>query len=261
MAPNNKRFSIDPLSRYTKEGVLYFRRELTIRQLEELQTAPDGVIERRVLVEQEEMPDSLKSETLAFLYRLYREADTELSGHIFVTLTLRIEPILQQFREDFLISADFDDFIWDVNIEVLERLGDLGTNVADYAQVSFGQWVMYLAKNIKKKYDNSRRMERYAEIVDTPSDSDDGNDRTKYHDPVDTAPRHDLKLLADEAIKLLKEPKRTAWYMKNVCGMKIHSKDDSEETISKRFGVSEKTIRNWLDSAEETLKEWKTATN
>ena len=46
---------------------------------------------------------------------------------------------------------------------------------------------------------------------------------------------------------------RQVFIMAHALEMKIESKDPNEKTISRHFGVTEKTVRNWLKEAERLL--------
>lgn len=62
---------------------------------------------------------------------------------------------------------------------------------------------------------------------------------------------------AKEALSLLPEPFRTAFYLKHYCGFKEESYKTSEPTIADTLKVSGRTVRNYLRRAEEILQEWR----
>lgn len=64
------------------------------------------------------------------------------------------------------------------------------------------------------------------------------------------------RLAARDALRMLPEPLRTAFYLKHYCGYKEES-SDSEPTIATVLGVTGRSVRNYLRRAEERLAEWR----
>lgn len=255
MTPISKRFEIVPLTKSGKNGQLYFRRDETIKQLTELQTSPDGVIEKRILVEREDQPDSLKSETLVFLLRTFEPIDPALAEDIFVMIALRARNIVLPFRSRFNDPADFEDFVGDLNVELMKRLRRVDSNIADYAQVSFGPWVIYLANNLWRKFESANKVVDESDSTDAdPDDTENWAPRIQLASS-DIGP--EIRILIDEALGQMSGKKKDAWLLKVKYGWKISSKDEKEPTIAAYFNVSERTIRNWLDDVEETLRIWR----
>ena len=85
----------------------------------------------------------------------------------------------------------------------------------------------------------------------TTDDGDAWNEEDTIADPRAFEPA----LLAPEALAQLDGNVRRALYLKTL-GFKERSKDSGEPTISSLLGVSDRTVRNYLRAAEETLRPW-----
>ena len=69
-------------------------------------------------------------------------------------------------------------------------------------------------------------------------------------------PPVDTQLLNDEALSLLEPNLREAFVLK-VEGCPIEDRDPNVMTISKHFGKTSRTIRNWIAEAEKQLAAWR----
>lgn len=255
MTANIRRFEIEPLTKKNSDGETHFRRDITLEQLKALQTAPDGVIERRIGVEQEDEPESLKSEALVFLFRTYKTVDPVLAENIFVTLSLRVRRIAHGFRKTLNDIYDFDDFCADLNIQVLTRIGDVDSEDADFAQASFGQWVKGLALNLTAAQRRGRKKAGISVEIDRPVEEE--GDRSPSVFLVDKSISPENMFLLKEALATLSDKHRDAWLLKNLHGWKTGSNDKNEPTIASYFGVSDRTIRNWIDEADKVFLRWR----
>lgn len=71
-------------------------------------------------------------------------------------------------------------------------------------------------------------------------------------DPVDP----DEQIFIEQTLGRLDEPIRTAVYLRVVEGWQIHSQDPSTITISRVLGVTEKTVRNYINRGLTELQDW-----
>jgi DNA-directed RNA polymerase specialized sigma24 family protein len=71
-------------------------------------------------------------------------------------------------------------------------------------------------------------------------------------DPVDP----DEQVFVAQALGRLDEPVRTAVYLSVIEGWPTHSQDPSVVTISRVLGVTDRTVRNYLNVGLATLREW-----
>ena len=63
--------------------------------------------------------------------------------------------------------------------------------------------------------------------------------------------------LIRDALSRVKEPYRTAYLLRNYAGWPIEDQDPNVPTISRKFGVDPRTIRNWLKAVEDELQSWR----
>src|SRR5206468_1461828 len=63
--------------------------------------------------------------------------------------------------------------------------------------------------------------------------------------------------LLRDALSHVREPYRTAFLLRHVAEWPTEDQDPTVQTISKYFGKDPRTIRNWLQRAEEALQQWR----
>ena len=74
--------------------------------------------------------------------------------------------------------------------------------------------------------------------------------------PVVVARSVEARIDMAKALATIHDPRhRQAWIM-YYNGWQIDAKDPAEPTISKRFGVTDRTVRLWLRQAQAELKAW-----
>jgi RNA polymerase sigma factor (sigma-70 family) len=161
----------------------------------------------------------------------------------------------------------------DVVEQLFERILDLNTDRGDFLQVRF--WVVLdrLAGSAFNKqlsqYQEARKREPLTALPGYDRDDEDGARTAR---PVDDAavmsPAADEALDEDEllrerrdrirdALGRLGEPLRTVFLLRHHAGWPIEDQDPTVRTISRHFGKTPRTIRNWLNQAEEILEKWR----
>ena len=63
--------------------------------------------------------------------------------------------------------------------------------------------------------------------------------------------------LIEAALSQLEEPIRSAYLLRYLEDWPIEDKDPAVQTISRHFGKTPRTIRNWLSKADEILEAWR----
>jgi DNA-directed RNA polymerase specialized sigma24 family protein len=254
------------LTRVGKTGKVYVRREFVSKQIESLKGMDDKELLRRVKVRQEEEQDSLKSETLIYIFRSLRSRPEEpifpiVENEISTTLFERIARIVSPFRLHFLedpnLADNFVEFRLNVVLKLYEKICVPGTNDADFAEVSFGQFIVGLARNEIKKYFRDKKLfSKFLNIEDTINKMVLFSKDVQITDSIlSEVPIQDRAALLRDALTTLPEPKRTAWVLRYAEDWPIEDKDPHVPTLSKYFKVSGRTIRNWLSDAESELAE------
>lgn len=237
------------LKQLTKCGLgkeKFYRREIVMRQLTEVLHQNESAVRRRVLILDEAEEGSLKSEALVYLLREF-PPQTEMFHLIYETLSRRILRMLYKYRRKV---GDFDEFLQSVNVALLEKILDFETNQGDYAQVSFGQFVLGLAQNELRKFGARERKDA---VTDSTDDAAQDESKTEISDDEITVEK---KLLLREAVNQLPENIKEACVLHFLKGWKIKSNDETEPTLVKHFRKSDRQIRNWLADAKRILADW-----
>lgn len=253
MTPAHTLFEIEPLTKKGEDGNLYFRRKDVLEQLESLVNIDPAELERRVRILREADEGSIKSENLVHLMRTYH--GLALESAIYETLAHRVKGIAYRrtklFRADAVESGE--DFVQSVLLGVLEKVLDFSSDSGQFAQVSFGDFVVGIVNNKFKAYRTVLNKSNVTDSIDEDSDDDSEFIRTeilltaRITDPLE-------KLNRDRMLSLLPEEIREACILR-MEGWQISSNDPNEVTIAKAMGVSDRTIRNWFKKAAGILAE------
>ncbi len=245
MTAQKLQFQIRSLTGTTTTGVTFQRRSAVLCQLEEIATIDFSELKKRILVSDESAKDSLKSETLVFLLRELFQQDG--FNEIYETLSERILKIIGKYRAKV---KDFTEFSQIVQLEFLKRVLDFKSDSGDYAQVSFGEFIVGIVSNEFRKYITKDNQENATDSIDEDLGEEDkfSNFEIKSRNisPED-------QTFANQALKNLPTNLREAFILYHFYNYKIKSKKSDEPTLTEYFQKSDKTIRLWLEKAEEIL--------
>lgn len=192
---------------------------------------------------------SFKCETLVYMYREKFYDDEEMTGKIWEILSEKVLKVLTAKKEFFEEDADFDDFFGDIQLKLIKRISDLKSNSADFAQVNFYEYVKSLMLNEMRL-----QQKHYNRFVPMETTNDDG-EIIPFELP-DNAISPEKELVLKRAVAALPSSIKEVFVLYHFDGWKIHSNDPEEITISFLYGKSEKTIRNWIRQAEETVRDF-----
>lgn len=245
---------IRPLTKQNKDGVPYFRRPETERQIGEVLQLDRSEIAARIRIRDREDETYLLDETIVHLIREARfGGDDEIIEMLYPELNRRIWNLLSKFRSSFN-ETEYEDFGQQTEVAIIKKIFDTGTDAGDFAQVRFGLFVIVTAKAIGKK-DLVRIRDENKRIAAARVDEDDERDPLDgIADPRELSPEQ--RLIFEEALRKLSPEHRMVAAMLSD-GIKIESQNESEMTISSRLGVSSRTIRNWLKDIRLTLTEYR----
>lgn len=265
---------IPDLTRAAKNGAVYVRRENVTAEIESLRKMDEKELMLRISVRQEEEPNSLKSETLVHLFRSIRRTSDKtavafphLEDPIADTLSQRIARIIgryrQEFREDPNGQEDFQDFQMGV-IGVFCKKACTDDDSADYAEVSFGQFIVGLAQNEIKKFRRERVLNNLHDGIENYMELESGRPIALYSRDILPSLYRGTSFeqradLIRRAMETLEEPIRTAWVLKNAEDWQIESREENVPTLARLFNKSGRTIRNWLFEADQKLAGWRTS--
>lgn len=242
----SKNYQVKPLTKiFQKTGKVYFRRdEVKAQILETLNFSDDDLTEKF---------NSFKSETLVFLLRDRFQNSFDVSGKIWEILSERILKIAKGQRSKFNSEADFEDFFSEIQCEMFERIGNFERNVADYAQVSFGEFVKGIILNKLRQKTNLWIREKDMIWLDAETE----NQEKPAFELIAKMTDAEKKLILRQAFGKVPREKLEVCILYYLEGLQIYSQDSHKTTIAKIYGKSEKTIRNWIAEVERILSEYR----
>jgi RNA polymerase sigma factor (sigma-70 family) len=157
----------------------------------------------------------------------------------------------------------YDDVIGGLFARILDLESDRG----DFLQVRFWVVLKRLAiRAFKQQVTHRKRAQEEAPLTslagyDRDEDDPSGQSAQPLRDveTASTAATADIERyqLAQEALTRLEEPYRSAFLLRHYAGWPVEDEDPSVRTISRQFGKTPRTIRNWLNRAEDALQKWR----
>lgn len=250
--------SIQPLTHTTKTGEPYYRREQVLRQIESLVDASEKELLTRAHIEDKDNPDYIQEETLVYWIREHhRQGDRQVAEDLSVVLLVRSARYIRS-KLHGLGQDSAQEAAQDVLSKMFEKIFDLDTDLGDYLQVSYWDFVGRLITSTFKKY---ARHQNRTEYLSSPDDNDDSSDDNitegvGTNELVAADVAFEQQALIQSALATLDEKQRTAFVLHYYHGWPIESKDASAITISRYFKRDPRTIRNWLEQAKQLLSEW-----
>lgn len=245
MTAQKLQFQIRNLTGTTTAGKTFQRRAEVLCQLEELSEINFTVLQKRILISDEKAENSLKSETMVFLFReLFQKQGFD---EIYETLSGRILQIIGRYRSKV---KDFKEFSQNVQLEFLKKVLDFESDKGDYAQVSFGEFIVGLALNEFRNYITKDNREYVTDSIDEDFGEEDKTPKFNF-ESRNISPED--QTFVNQALKKLPANLREAFILYHFYNYKIRSKKEIEPTLTEHFQKSDKTIRNWLNEAEEIL--------
>ena len=247
--------AVRPLTKRRKDnGELYRRRDEVERQIGRVGRLSNAEIFGLLQTTDRAGADYLFDETIVYLLR-YRHAvgDIAAANELYNVLNQRILRLLGKFRGNFAEPADLEDFVQKVQTSIVEKLFKLDSDIADYAQVNFGDFVVMEARGVWRGRLAAVIKENQHIAAQREGDEDGA-------DPISEISSGEASVLermvAKEAIKSLPEHLKVVAILLAE-GWKIESRDAAEPTISRYMNVSSRTIRNWVNEAREMLGEYR----
>lgn len=248
---------VERLTHCNLQGVPYRREasvEAQIKGALKLRTA--DLVARAQLVDKND-PQYLQEETLAYLFRrAHRAADDELVNGLALVLVERctryLKTTLRRMKQEKL-----EEVIADTLTEIVEQLVEpRGSDAGDFLQVRFWVVVKRLGWAASKRAVDELKRESLLVTLEPTGASADKDDQPAVEIADRVTPPVDTQLLNDEALSVLEPNLREAFVLK-VEGWPIEDQDPNVMTISKHFGKTSRTIRNWITQAEKQLAAWR----
>lgn len=250
---------VEPLTRTTRAGKVLKRRPEVDEQIKEVLGLDPEELERRLSERDYRAVGFIRPEVIVYLIRrglkmgdedAINRLSTALIGQITRTIEGKVRVLSPHLREDGHSE---------IVVHVFGGIINLATDTGDYAQVSFGDWLDKRAADIMRKW---WKFEKEGQVTDSLTREED-DDASEENDPADRDFRpgelapEEYPVLIDAALSALDEHERLAFLLRHFWEWEIENADPRIPTISRRFGMTPKTIRNWLNSADKKIKIWR----
>jgi hypothetical protein len=256
---------LEPLTRRNKAGELYRRLEVVEIQIHAALGLDPVALYARAKISDRTAADYLENECLAYLVRdAFLRGDHERFSTLASILLRRCVPWLRAALVQLGVQEerDLDQLSYKlVSGMITDLTSDDGRG--DFFQVRFGAALKKDLWNLAEHYKRSvRRARRHVSLSDPVGTEGEGDDESAIVRTDVIPSREDVggsieaRIDMAKALASIHDPRhRQAWIMYND-GWQIAAKDPAEPTISKKFGVTDRTVRLWLRQAEAELKAW-----
>ncbi len=250
---------VEPLTRRNTAGQRYTRLAQVEAQIQRALELSSSALLVAAGNTDQSAADYLQEETLVYLIRASRRRGQEvLVNDLSGVLIERCASFID--RKLWGLGEEAADAYQEVILELFNQILDLNSDRGDFLQVRF--WVG-IERLVFSAF--GRALKRSISQDETvPLDSlagydgpDDAEAPTVRPALVDPELSLEDKSLYREALRLLPEPIRTAFILRHYHGWPIEDQDPTILTISRYFGKTARTIRNWLAEAEEILARWR----
>ena len=243
--------TIRPLTRRRANGSPYQREEHVDVQIAAALALSPGDLVRRIAVRDVESDAYLQEECLVYLIREHHRADhRELVDQLWRALLRRsakhINGKLQSLGRDHV-----DDAFGDVVTELAEEILDLEDDRGDFLQVRFWFGVRRMIYSV---FDHHSRQINQSQRDLSSDKTDVGVMSETTADPSISMEQRALYL---DGLNAIPEPQRTAFSLRHFDGWQIATGDPDTPCISRYFDKTPRTIRNWLNEAEQALRAWR----
>lgn len=250
---------VQPLTKCKEDGTRYTRPPEIEARLQALLQADLPTIQVQALEEGWASPDFIPSECLVHLVRQAIKNQDE------PTTSTLLPILLERGKANLVVKIKDADFpnAGDLREEVLGQLAELfaedqagsPTNDLDFFEVRFNSAFFSLRagvirdERLRKKeltqFPISRGEDGMEDSGEVPSGKEFSIPATQF----EVAEKHEIL----EGIFSLPENERDAILLHFYCHMEVESKDPKKATVARYFGVSGRTVRNWLKSATSKL--------
>ncbi len=258
---SGEHFKIRPLTRVGPRGGVLERRKAVSAQIRSLSGLSWNEITSRLAIPNRSDQNYLKNETLVHLIReallQNQDPDPDRSAEGLENALLEMYEELQSRMQKYLRKSRFkppemqDIGDWENKVQtvIIEKLMDLDTDRIDFAEVGFFSFIALEARTQRRHFIGET--EKRDEFIELDRPNEEGHDFELVSRGLTT----EESLMLREGMHALPENLRRAVILYHFDGWQIESQDPDEPTISRLFGVSSRTIRNWLKEAKRILAE------
>lgn len=253
-----------PLIAKQKSGAIYTRTKEVERQIRFALILSDEEIIANAKTTASDSSDYLRDETLVFLIKQsFKERNLFLYNALFTILLERANDIVS-YRLRGLPANIKEDAFNEVNEKLVKYiLRDDGKG--DFLQVRFRLGIKRITIGVYRKFNGIRKrdhqyLEPEAFFEPDPDYYQDMDERFESNSPIMNGSQGssvEEKAVISDALQKLDQKLRLVYYLHYHEHWLIESKNEDHQNLSKYFGVSGRTIRNWLYQAEEELNKWR----
>ncbi len=261
----------EPLTRKNRNGEIYQRDAVVVRQIQEAVKLDLVEIRRRLKITDKESPGFLKEESLVYLIRHFHKLTNRPAVDVLTESLLRRCANLIKGKLHSLGAEAAKDGYSEIVTELFGRIFDLDSDKGDFLQKRF--WIVLEKLTVTAFKNQLKQIKLGQDILSLSSiEGNDGNDSdmSTLNGGRRVSPAYETRTLESEvndrilihaALKQLKEPLRTAYLLRYYEDWPVENQDASEPTISRYFNRTPRTIRNWLAKAEKELEAWRQEEN
>ena len=255
---------IQPLTKRNADGQLYERLPDVELQMREAIALDAAALRARLPIADQSAADYLKEETLVYLLRrAYAAADRGLVDDLTATLLGRCTNLVRHHLGSLgpdAVEEGSAEFAADLVTQILDG------NRADFLQVRFWVAAPKFAIRVFGRLARARQHQGdtvpFSSIAGYEPDAKDDGRMVSARQLEDVAAPSDEEFvinnaLVNDALARINERHRAAFLLRHYAGWPIEDQDPNVPTISRKFGVDPRTIRNWLKAVEDELQSWR----
>lgn len=250
-----KKMKIRQLTRSNKAGAPYQRLPEVEDQIRSGLGMDGADLCKRAKISKIEDKEFLQEEAIVYLVREYQDrGDFKGTGELLSVMIERIKSFVDKRVRYPLAPQNVDECFQEVIHEVVIAILDLKTDKNDFAEVRFWRWLDRKTLVALRKHIKRQRIGARTESIDKQVAEHSDTSFVEVPDALrDGGIGSDDAAFILECLAQFDNNERTAYLLRHHAGLQIDSKNPHELTLSRYFGVSAKTIYNWLNEAQKKI--------
>lgn len=246
-----------PLTRRNRQNESYTRTEKVETEIRSALSLDWSALIARASISDKSSPSFLQEESLVYFIRdaLGRKEEKAFRNLIQILHSRCVNYIYSCFSS--FDPDKRDDAFQNVITHVIDKIMDLEDDGGDFFQVRF--WLA-LKRAVLTEYGRQVKAieedEEKLVFLDEQVEGEEGLE-PRMELPGNCISPEDLTILKAGLTAIQGARHRKAFILRYYEGWPIKSNDPEEVTLSSYFGVTPRTIQNWLDAAEESLAKWR----
>lgn len=245
-----------PLTRRNRQNESYTRTEKVETEIRSALSLDCAALIARASISDKSAPNYLQEESLVYFIReaLSRQEEKTFRS-LFQILHSRCVNYVYFCFSSFEPDKR-DDAFQNVITHLVDKIMDLEDDGGDFFQVRF--W-FGLKRLIVTEY--TSQVKATEEDIEKLVFVDEQIEGEEGLQPMLELPGNCLSpedtVILKAGLSSIQDPYRKVFILRYYVGWPIKSNDPDEVTLSSYFGVTPRTIQNWLDAAEKSLAKWR----